>query len=167
MTKIFLWLDKYFALRFSFIKFLAYKTVPIYRRIRKKASIYLKKQKKMRGFTAHLFCLLQEGELVASSDSKALAAIYSLTLGGVERNLAFLTAVCTNSREHLSCALCTVLAGITACLASLGLVLEALLCIEFLLTGGEHEIVAAILALECLVLVHVSYLALKWMFFCP
>ena len=39
-----------------------------------------------------------------------------------------------------------VLAGVTAGLAALGLVLEAALGVELLLTGGEHELLAALLA---------------------
>ncbi len=104
-------------------------------------------------------------ELSCTSCCEALAAIYRLSIRGIERNLTVLAALSANSVEHFSRASCTVLSCVTASLASLGLVVESLLCVEFLLTGGEHEIIAAILALECLVLVHVSYLALKWMFF--
>ena len=39
-----------------------------------------------------------------------------------------------------------VLARVTAGLAALGLVLEAALRVELLLTGGEHELVAALFA---------------------
>ena len=103
-----------------------------------------------------------------SSCGVALAAVYSLAFGRIEGHLAFLAAVCAYGIEHLSRSLGAVLSCITACLASLGLVLEALLSIEFLLTGGEHEIVAAIFALQCLVLVHLLYLTLIGKkFFCP
>ena len=91
---------------------------------------------------------------VATTECKALAAVDSLTLSRIERNLAFLAAISANCIEHLSCTLCTVLASITARLASLGLVLEALLCIELLLTGSEHEVLTAILAFQRLVLKH-------------
>lgn len=87
--------------------------------------------------------------------SKALAAVNSLTFGGLEGNLAFLTALYANSREHLSCALLCVLFCGTAVLTSCRLVLKAVRCIEFLLTCCEHEIIATFFALQCLVLVHV------------
>ena len=94
---------------------------------------------------------------------EALAAVNSLTFGGLEGHLAFLATVCANCREHFSCALSCVLSCGTAVLASLGLVLESLGCIEFLLTCGEHEIIATIFALQCLVLVHgFSLPHLKW-----
>ena len=92
--------------------------------------------------------------LLASSDSKALAAVNSLALGRIERHLALLAAISADCIEHLSCTLHAVLASIAAGLASLGLVLEALLCIELLLTGSEHEVVAAILAFQRFVLKH-------------
>ena len=94
---------------------------------------------------------------------EALAAVNSLTFGGLEGHLAFLATVCANCGEHFSRSLGCVLSCGTAILASLGLVLESLGCIEFLLTGGEHEIVSAIFALQCLVLVHgFSLPHLKW-----
>ena len=68
--------------------------------------------------------------------------------------LAITTALYANSREHFSCTLLRVLLCDTAFLTSGGLVLESSGCIEFLLTCGEHEIVATIFALQCLVLVH-------------
>ena len=52
-----------------------------------------------------------------------------------------------------------VLAGISALSASLRLVLEALLCIELLLTSGEYELLAALFAYQCLVCVHSFYLS--------
>ena len=124
-----------------------------------------KKYKKRCTVSRTSFSVSNEERLVASSGCEALAAVYSLALGRIEGNLAFLTAVSTDGGEHLARTLRTVLASITACLATLGLVLEALLSVEFLLTGGEHEIVAAILALQCLVLIHVFYLT--WYFFAP
>ena len=38
------------------------------------------------------------------------------------------------------------LTGITAGFAALGLILEAALCIELLLTGGEHELLSTLFA---------------------
>ena len=53
-----------------------------------------------------------------------------------------------------------VLAGVTAGLAALGLVLEAALRIELLLTGGENELFAALFAYQGLVFVHLLILSL-------
>lgn len=101
-----------------------------------------------------------DGISVASSCGVALAAVYRLPVSGIERNLAGFSALSADSVEHFSTALSRVLLRITARLASLGLVLKALLCIEFLLTGCEHELIPAILASQSLVLVHVvSFLA--------
>ena len=98
--------------------------------------------------------------LCVSHLSKALAAVDSLAVGGLEGHLAFLATVRTDGGEHFSGSLLRVLSCGTAILASLGLVLKALRCVELLLTGGEHEIVSAIFALQCLVLVHgFSFLA--------
>ena len=47
-----------------------------------------------------------------------------------------------------------VLASVTAGLAALGLILEALFRIEFLLTGGENELCAALFALQRFVFEH-------------
>ena len=49
-------------------------------------------------------------------------------------------------REVLTGAAGGVLAGVAAGLAALGLILEAALCVEFLLAGGENEFVAALFA---------------------
>ena len=89
---------------------------------------------------------------------EALAAVNRLTFGGLEGNLAILTALYTNSCEHFSRALLCILSCGTAVLASGGLILKASGCIEFLLTSGEHEIVATFFALQCLVLVHGFFL---------
>ena len=107
--------------------------------------------------------LLLKANLRVLVCGEALAAVNGLTFGGLEGHLAFLATVCANCREHFSCALSCVLSCGTAVLASLGLVLESLGCIEFLLTCGEHEIIATIFALQCLVLVHgFSLPHLKW-----
>ena len=49
------------------------------------------------------------------------------------------------------------LAGLTAALAAGRLVLEALLRVELLLTGGEHEFGTTVLAHQRLVLLHGSF----------
>ena len=85
---------------------------------------------------------------------EALAAEYCLTFGGLEGHLALLAALYADCIEHLSCTLLRILLSGTALLASGGLVLKASGCIELLLTCGEHELIATISALQCLVLVH-------------
>ena len=78
--------------------------------------------------------------------SEALAAIHRAVRLGLEGNLGLATASGANSGEVLTGAAGGVLAGVTAGLAALGLVLEAALSIELLLTGGEHELLAALFA---------------------
>ena len=78
--------------------------------------------------------------------SEALAAEHGTVGLGLEGNLGFAAAACAGSGEELTGSAGAVLASITASLAALGLVLEAALCVEFLLTGGENEFVAALFA---------------------
>ena len=78
--------------------------------------------------------------------SKALAAVYRTIGLGLEGNLCLAAAACAGSGEELTGTTGVSLTGVTACLAALGLVLEATLCVEFLLTGGENEFVAALFA---------------------
>ena len=99
--------------------------------------------------------------------SVAFAAVNRSVVGGLEGNTSFLAALVTSGGEEFLLGLASVLALIAACLASLGLVLEALFCIEFLFTGSENEIVSAVLALQCDVLIHVCYLALRYKIFYP
>ena len=90
---------------------------------------------------------------------KALAAVYGSVRLGLERNLCLTTTCCTNSGEILTGTASCILASITAGLAALGLILEAALCIELLLTSGEHEFLATLFAYQCLVFVHVFTLS--------
>jgi hypothetical protein len=85
-------------------------------------------------------------QLSVSHFCEAIAAVYRFAFGGLERNFAFLAAFCANCGEVLSLSLACVLSCISASFASLGFVLEALFCIEFLFTGGENEFVSAIFA---------------------
>ena len=78
--------------------------------------------------------------------SEALAAEHGTVGLGLEGNLSLATAACAGSGEELTGAAGSVLTGVTAALAALGLVLEAALCVESLLTSGEHELVAALFA---------------------
>jgi hypothetical protein len=73
----------------------------------------------------------------------ALAAEDGAVSLGLERNSGFATATGTDTGEELTGTTGSILASVTAGLAALGLVLEATLCVEFLLTGGENEFVAA------------------------
>ncbi len=88
--------------------------------------------------------------------SIAFAAIYGSVVAGLERNLSFLAASCTGSGEKLSLRLSGVLSCVTAGLASLRLVLEALLCIELLLASGEYKLFAAILTDQFFILIHLK-----------
>jgi len=99
---------------------------------------------------------------VTASCGKAFTAVNGLAFGRIEGHFASFSAVSADSIKHLSGASRSGLACIAAGFASLGLVLEALLCIEFLLTGGEHEIIAAFFALQCLVLIHLCFTSLEF-----
>ena len=78
--------------------------------------------------------------------SKALAAI-NRTIGlGLERNLCLAAACCANCCKELTGTTSRILACIAASLAALRLILEAALCVEFLLTSGENELVSAFFA---------------------
>ena len=83
---------------------------------------------------------------VSTHLSEALAAENGTVGLGLEGNLGFVAAASAGSGEELTGATGSVLASIAAGLAALGLVLEAALCVEFLLTGGENEFVAALFA---------------------
>ena len=78
--------------------------------------------------------------------SEALAAENGTVGLGLEGNLSLAAATCAGCGEELSGATGSVLASVTASLAALGLVLEAALCVEFLLTCGESEFLAALFA---------------------
>jgi len=77
---------------------------------------------------------------------KALAAVNRTVGLGLERNSGLSAASGADCSEILARAVGGVLAGITAGLAALRLVLEAALCIELLLTGAENKLIAALFA---------------------
>ena len=83
---------------------------------------------------------------VSAHLSEALAAENRAIGLGLEGNLGLATAACAGSSEELTGTTGSVLTSIAAGLAALGLILEAALCVEFLLTGGENELVAALFA---------------------
>ena len=84
--------------------------------------------------------------VVSTHLSEALAAEYGAVGLGLEGNLCLTTATGAGSSEELTGTTGSVLASITASLAALGLVLEATLCVELLLTGSEGELLAALFA---------------------
>ena len=84
---------------------------------------------------------------LSSSVCKAVAAVDGTVAAGLERNLAFLAALGADCIVHHALGTSSdTLAGCTAGSAALGLIFEATLCVEFLLTCGEDELLAAILA---------------------
>ena len=78
--------------------------------------------------------------------SIALAAKNRSVACGLERNLSLFAALSAGYCEVLSLGLRSVLSLVTARLASLGLVLEALLCVKFLLACCENELLATVFA---------------------
>ena len=91
-------------------------------------------------------CFFVRKLAVGTHLSEALAAENGTIGLGLEGHLGLAAAACTGSGEELTGTTSVVLASVTAGLAALGLILEAALCVELLLTGGEHELLAAILA---------------------
>ena len=77
---------------------------------------------------------------------KAIAAVNRTIVSGLEGYASFLAAGSAGGCKELTGATGSVLAGVTAGLAALGLILETLLCIELLLTGGENEFITALFA---------------------
>ena len=105
-------------------------------------SFWQKKAPERKNLSGGLYCILAVGTHL----SEALAAEYGTVGLGLEGHLCLAAAACASSGEELTGATGIVLASITAGLAALGLILEAALCVELLLTGGEHELLAAIFA---------------------
>jgi len=92
--------------------------------------------------------------LVRLDLGEAIAAVYGPVRLGLKRHPSLAAAGSAHSREELTGAASGVLASVTAGLAALGLILEAALSIELLLTGGENKLFTALLAHQGLVLVH-------------
>ena len=106
----------------------------------------------------HLFLIRSEPVLTLCF--KAVTAVYRTISAGLERNLGFASAAVTDHGEHLpgSAAVAALrLAGVTAGLATTGLVLETLLGVEFLFAGRKNKFVSAVTAGQSLVFVHGSY----------
>ena len=89
---------------------------------------------------------VQNDSAVLAHLSEAGAAINGTVALGLEGHLGLAAALGADSGEILTGTAGSVLARITAGLAALGLVLEAALSVELLLTGGEHELFAALFA---------------------
>jgi len=85
---------------------------------------------------------------------EALAAVNRTVGLGLKGDPGLAAAGSAGGSEVLTGATGRVLAGVTAGLAALGLVLEAALRVELLLTGGKGELVAALFAYQDLVFVH-------------
>ena len=86
---------------------------------------------------------------------EAVAAVDRTIRLRLERDFRILAALSTDHMEHLTLAAALLITAATALVAAVTaacrLVLKALLRVELLLTGREHEIAAAFLAYECLV----------------
>lgn len=77
---------------------------------------------------------------------ETFAAVYGTVFPGLERNLAGLAACCAYSIKHFTLWLAGILTCVAARLASLGLVYETLLCIEFLLASSKNKFLATFFA---------------------
>ena len=105
---------------------------------------------------------------------EAVAAVNGTIGLGLEGNLSLAATGSAGGSEELTGATGAVLASVTACLAALGLVLEAALSVELLLTGSEGELVAALFTGQNLIFVHGISLSLtraqvwygRWMIYC-
>ena len=86
--------------------------------------------------------------------AEAIAAVHRAVVLRFERNFCFFTALCTDDLVHLAllAALAAAAALVATITAASRFVLEALLSVEFLFTGGEDELLATFFARECLVL---------------
>jgi hypothetical protein len=82
---------------------------------------------------------------------EAGAAVYRSVVRRLEDHLCFAAALCASGGEVLTGSSACVLLCVTASLAALGLILEALFLVESLLAGGENKFVSAILAYQSFV----------------
>lgn len=87
---------------------------------------------------------------------KAIAAIDGAVILGNEGNAGWGATFCAHSVMHFAwfAVVGSAFACIAAGLAACGLILETFFRVEFLLARCEHELRSAILADQCLVLVH-------------
>jgi hypothetical protein len=97
------------------------------------------------------------GRNLSAHCGKALAAVDGTVVLGEEGNLRLRPALCAHSAVHFTRTIGGGPAGfpiLAAVLTTRGLVLEAALCVELLLTCGESELRPAIPANQRLVLIH-------------
>ena len=102
------------------------------------------------------FSILLIGLVAFLHASEAVAAVNGTVGLGLKGNPSLATASSTGRGEVLTGTTSGVLASVAAGLAALGLILEAALCVELLLTGGENKLSAALFAYQCLVFEHVT-----------
>lgn len=98
--------------------------------------------------------------LVVFHCCKTFAAVNGSIVGGLEGNFCFFATVCTCSCEEFFrffSRFACVLSDLTASFTSLGLVLEAFFCIEFLFACCKYKLLSAILANQFLVFVHAFF----------
>ena len=106
---------------------------------------YVNQHQKQKGQEFFLpFCQLQLA--FCAHLREAFAAENGAVRLGFKGNLCLATATGAGSGEEFTGATGSILASVTASLAALGVVLETALCVEFLLTGGEHIFVATLFA---------------------
>ena len=98
---------------------------------------------------------------------EASAAVDRTIVFGNERDLGGSAALCADRVIHLALTAALILASIPAVPAANGLILEALLRVELLLTSGENEFRAAILANQYFVLEHETKSPLVILFALP
>ena len=97
---------------------------------------------------------IRSRKLLLSHLGEALTAINRAILAGLKGYSGLFATGCADCGVHFALRTGSVLAGITAGLASLGLIHKALGSIKFLLAGSENEFFAAFFADESLVFVH-------------
>ena len=85
---------------------------------------------------------------------KAFAAVVALTFHRSERNFGGTTARSTRGIIVFSACFYGVLARLSAFFTALGLVLETLFSVEFLLAGSENKLFTTFFADECFVFKH-------------
>ena len=91
---------------------------------------------------------------------EASAAVDRPVIFGNERDLGGRAAIRADGIIHFALAIALGFTGVPACFAANGFILETLLSVEFLLTSGEDELSAAILAYQSLVLEHCKQIPL-------
>jgi len=97
---------------------------------------------------------LERSDLAGTHLGEALAAVNRAIALGLERNTSLTAAGGAGGGKEFPGTTGRILAGVTAGLAALGLILEASLRVELLLTGSKHELLSTFLAYKGLVFEH-------------